>query len=325
MTTQTQKRAVSLMVVSLLMLVLFGGILYQQVDGTDLSNPRANFWRAVREGVPGFTKVSMPEHQVLILNSGENWRSIRNGLLMPYSQWLLFLAVAGVVLVYRFTGGDKLESPRSGIMIERYSYKERLLHWYTAVIFILMALTGLSLLLARLFIMPVFGHTLVSWGLQTAKVVHNFCGPLLLIGIFLELIRWFRLNIPKKVDLLWFKNMGGMIGHGPRPHSEKVNGGQKAWFWLVVVFGIIVGSTGVILDFPIWGQTRFTMQVSHVIHVVAAIPFVAASLGHIYMGSIGSEGVLEGMLKGSVDAVWAKQHSDLWYEEMTQQQGNREG
>lgn len=324
MPTQTQKRAVSLIVISILMLVLLGGILYQQSGSADLSNPRANFWRAVREGVPGFTKVSFPEHQILILNSAENWREIRNGLLMPYSQWLLALAVAAVLLFYRFVGGDKLEEPRSGILIDRYTFNERMLHWYTAAIFIVMAATGLSLLLGRLLVMPVFGHQLVSWCLQAAKVVHNYCGPLLLVGIVLEFIRWFRLNIPKKMDLLWFKNMGGMMGHGPRPHTGKVNGGQKAWFWLVVIFGIIVGSTGVILDFPIWGQTRLTMQVSHVIHVVAAVPFVAASLGHIYMASLGSEGVFEGMWKGSVDAVWAKQHSDLWYEEMMQREGNRE-
>jgi formate dehydrogenase subunit gamma len=43
--------------------------------------------------------------------------------------------------------------------------------------------------------------------------------------------------------------------------------------------------------------------------------FVSASFGHIYVGTIGVEGVFEGMWTGYVDAVWAQQHNDLWYEE----------
>jgi len=68
------------------------------------------------------------------------------------------------------------------------------------------------------------------------------------------------------------------------------------------------------LDFPIWGQTRFTMQLSHIIHVTVAVLFVTGSFGHIYVGTIGIEGVFEGMWTGSVDTVWAQQHADLWYQ-----------
>ena len=39
-----------------------------------------------------------------------------------------------------------------------------------------------------------------------------------------------------------------------------------------------------------------------------------AALVHIYIGSIGTEGALEGMVSGKVDASRARQHHDLWYE-----------
>ena len=87
-------------------------------------------------------------------------------------------------LFYLFVGQDKLEKPRSGVMIERYTFGERLLHWYTAVLFITMALTGLSILLGRVALIPIFGHAVVSGYLQAAKVLHNYCGPLLLVGHF---------------------------------------------------------------------------------------------------------------------------------------------
>jgi formate dehydrogenase subunit gamma len=56
------------------------------------------------------------------------------------------------------------------------------------------------------------------------------------------------------------------------------------------------------------------MQIAHVIHASVAMLFVAASFGHMYIGTIGAEGTFEGMWRGTVDAAWAKQHQDLWYE-----------
>ena len=43
---------------------------------------------------------------------------------------------------------------------------------------------------------------------------------------------------------------------------------------------------------------------------------IAVALGHMYIGSIGTEGVLEGMVSGEVDEGFAKQHHSLWYEEV---------
>jgi len=315
MGTQTGKRSIGVLAVAALLLCLFAGIYYWQAVGADVSNPRANFWRVVREGIAGFTKVTTAGHHILIVNSGENWREIRNGLIMRGSQWILALALIGMGLFYFFVGSDKLEKPRSSVKIERFTLGERVLHWYIAVIFIIMAITGLSLLLGRLALIPILGHPIVSGYLQTSKALHNYCGPLLLVGILLAFLIWVRYNIPKRMDLQWFKNMGGIIGHSSRPHAGKVNGGEKGWFWLVVIFGIGVGITGVLLDFPIWGQTRFTMQLSHVIHATVAVLFVTVSFGHIYTGTIGIEGVFEAMWAGSVDAVWAQQHADLWYQE----------
>jgi formate dehydrogenase subunit gamma len=317
MATQIRRRAAGFLASGVLFLSLLIGISYWQAIGADMSNPHANTWRAVRQGLSGFTTSASEGHNVLIQNGGENWRGIRNGVLIRFSQWVLGVQLLALGIFYGIVGKDKLEKPRSGVKISRYSLGERILHWATALLFIIMALTGLSILLARLALIPLLGHSAVAGYLQFAKALHNYFGPLLLIGILLEFLIWVRFNIPHMSDVYWFKNMGGMIGSGPRPHVGKVNGGEKVWFWIVFLCGIAVGVTGVTLDFPIWGQTRFAMQLSHVIHVVIATLFVAASFGHIYIGTIGAEGTFEGMWTGSVDAVWAEQHNDLWYEEKT--------
>jgi formate dehydrogenase subunit gamma len=43
---------------------------------------------------------------------------------------------------------------------------------------------------------------------------------------------------------------------------------------------------------------------------------IGIALGHIYLGSVGTEGVLDGMVSGEVDEGFAKQHHNLWYEEV---------
>jgi formate dehydrogenase subunit gamma len=325
MTTIRRKLPLRALVVAVLLLAAWGGIMYYEVVGADLSNPRGSFWRVVREGIPAYSSTPQQGHTKLIVNSAENWREIRNGLIARISPWIILLALAGMGIFYLYVGQEKMGRPRSGIKIERFTFGDRILHWYTALMFIIMAVTGLSLLLGRIILLPVFGHTAFSWYLQASKVMHNYCGPLLLIGVFGEIILWARFNIPKKIDLQWFKSMGGMIGHGAKPHVEKINGGEKAWFWAVFFFGGIVGVTGVLLDFPIWGQTRLAMQVSHVIHAVVGVLFITVSFGHIYMGTIGVEGAFEGMWTGFVDSVWAQEQHDLWYKEKMRETGKKPG
>jgi formate dehydrogenase subunit gamma len=57
------------------------------------------------------------------------------------------------------------------------------------------------------------------------------------------------------------------------------------------------------------------MQTAEVIHAGVAMLFIAAMMGHIYIGSIGMEGAFEAMGEGTVDLNWAKQHHSLWLEE----------
>ncbi|MHB8909785.1 MAG: formate dehydrogenase subunit gamma [Syntrophales bacterium] len=322
MTTQIRRRTVSVLTLGMLLLFLVSWMIYLQAGGAVITNPHANFWRAVREGVPGFTTVSDAAHRTLIRNGGENWRELRNGLIVRYSPWVFAVVLVIMGLLYLFAGRETLKKPPSGVMIKRYNLGERILHWYTAVVFIIMGLTGLSLLWGRAALIPIFGHPFVAGYLGATKLLHNYLGPLLVAGIFLEFVVWVRDGIPRRYDLAWFRNMGGLLGGEP-PHIGMINGGEKAWFWLVFLFGIGVGVTGTVLDFQMWGQTRFTMQLSHVIHATVAVLFVGASLGHIYMGTVGVEGAFGAMWTGYVDTVWAEQNHDLWYEEKMREQGKK--
>ncbi|WP_300464918.1 formate dehydrogenase subunit gamma [Desulfobacula sp.] len=314
-------RAILLMLmIAMATLMISGWILHEGVFASDTpqiktTNPRASFWRTVREGQAGVTTVQGRERTVLIQSGGENWRRVRNLFLARISPWLLG-GVFFVILFFFFVHGpDKLKDAPSGETLNRWSLPHRLLHWYTALLFILMALTGLSMLFGRAVLIPVLGHHGFSGYLGMAIKIHNYGGPFFVAGLLIEILAWFKPNIPEKIDFDWFKSLGGMIGKGPRPHAGRINGGSKAWFWFTVLAGLIVGTTGLLMDFPEFGLSRGMFQVVHIIHAVIAVIFMTGSLGHIYLGSIGAEGTFESMWSGKVSAQWAEQHNDLWYAE----------
>ena len=58
------------------------------------------------------------------------------------------------------------------------------------------------------------------------------------------------------------------------------------------------------------------MQYWHQVHAIAAVVWLVVFFGHAYIGTLGTEGALEGMTTGRVSVEWAKQHHDLWYDEV---------
>jgi len=55
------------------------------------------------------------------------------------------------------------------------------------------------------------------------------------------------------------------------------------------------------------------MQDANVWHVVAGLVWMTVAIGHIYIGTAGTEGAFQGMSTGYVSAEWAEQHHNLWF------------
>lgn len=251
----------------------------------------------------------------LINSSGETWRQFRN-------RWVSIgglIAIGGVLAVltifYLIVGQKKLDEPRSGRKILRWTAFERALHWTVAALFILLTLTGLLILFGKYLFPNVVSSSFWADMMTGTKLVHNYTGPLFGVTLIIMLAKWVKMNLPKKHDWEWFKQGGGMIGN-KHPSAGFTNAGEKAWFWLLVFAGLLVISSGLVLDFPNFEQSRDTMQWANIVHAVLSLLLIAASFGHIYIGTLGTEGAAEGMISGYVDESWAKQHHDLWYEEV---------
>jgi formate dehydrogenase subunit gamma len=281
-------------------------------------NPLSNYWRAVRKGDKGYTSESgLSTTDNLIQSRGEEWRQLRNG----YVTLGVTVVTGGVLLLIVFyhivKGPRRLEHPLSGRMLPRWSGGERLLHWYTATLFIVMAITGFSLLFGRAVLIPWLGLEGFSVYANVAKQVHNFAGPLFLVGVAIEVITWVRFNTFRSYDFTWLKTLGGMFGKDVHPPAGRSNGGEKVWFWFIATFGLLgVGISGLVLDFPNFGQSRETMQLANLIHGALAGLWLAIAFGHIYLATIGVPGSLRGMTRGKVSEEWMKEHHNLWYEHL---------
>ncbi|NMG42576.1 formate dehydrogenase subunit gamma [Aromatoleum toluvorans] len=276
----------------------------------------APVWREVRSGEAHFTTVRGPETGVLIQTEGQVWRQWRNGPITFYGGILLLVVPTAIGLFYAVKGAVKLHGAPTGRRMQRFSTFERVVHWGTAVTFVVLGITGVCILFGKHFIAPVFGTAVLGGLLTAGKAVHNYIGPLFGVFTLLMIVAFLRDNVWQAIDSVWIRKAGG-IASGEHVPSGRFNFGEKTWFWIGVTFlGLIVAGSGLVMDFPNFGQTRADMQLANIIHGVGAILLIALSLGHIYMGTIGVEGAYQSMKTGYVDEAWAKEHHEVWYDEV---------
>ena len=276
----------------------------------------APVWREVRSGAGAYASIPGREVNVLVQTEGQEWRARRNGFWSVISGWLLVGVLALLAAAYVFFGTLQLKHPETGRKIVRFTQIERWVHWTVAVTFSVLAISGLLILFGKNVVLPVIGYTLFSGLASLSKNLHNFLGPLFLVGIVVMFFTFVRNNFPHPWDLTWLLKLGGLIGKQEVP-SGKFNAGEKVWFWGgVLVLGITVSLSGLVLDFPNFDQTRATMQTANIVHLIATSLFMAAGLGHIYLGTLGMAGAYKAMKTGVVDEEWAKEHHEYWYDDV---------
>jgi formate dehydrogenase subunit gamma len=203
----------------------------------------------------------------------------------------------------------------SGKKIQRFSVFERTTHWFTVSLFWLLALTGLILLYGRFVLIPLLGPEGFGLTASACKEAHNLFGPMFLVALLMIFVTFVKDNIYARGDMTWLLKGGGMIGNA-EVSAGRFNAGEKIWFWIAILGGLVLSVSGLVLDFAVFGQGREVMEISHVLHGIAAIAVISVSFGHIYLGTAGVEGTLGSMTNGYVDEAWAASHHDRWYAEV---------
>jgi len=289
----------------------------------------APMWRQVGEGITGTSSLPNPEAGNLIqpfvqypgarlTNAGEAWRQVRNQWIIPYGGSLFLIVLGAIALFYWRKGAIPLHGAPTGKTIERFTVFERSAHWANAIAFSILAISGLVMVFGKFFLQPVMGGTLFGWLTYVLKNLHNFAGPLFAISLVIVIFTFVRDNLPRKEDFTWLVKGGGLLSDH-EVASHRFNAGEKVVFWAgVFVLGIVVVLSGLTMDklLPGINYDRSTMQISHMIHAVSTLLMMVMFLGHIYMGTLGMHGAFDAMKTGQVDETWAREHHELWYQDI---------
>ena len=193
----------------------------------------------------------------------------------------------------------------------RHPVYTRFLHWSVAIFFILSLLTGFAIYSPWLFhwIAPLFG------GGPRTRLLHPWFGLLFSVFFFFQFLNWFAPMAWTAADRRWTKRMRLYVTNQQGVEPEDVgffNGGQKLYFWAIVVSAILFLITGLFLWFDhVVG--RWVVAVSYVIHDLASLLMLAGFIIHIYEGTAHQPGTFRSMIDGTVTESWARTHHPAWY------------
>ncbi|WP_090361315.1 formate dehydrogenase subunit gamma [Ferrimonas sediminum] len=278
-------------------------------------------WQAMKEGATGYTTSQSEFHNQPINVYDERIIPLRNVLMAPGLMAALFGMIAIFVLFIMVNGISKLHGGFSGKMVHRWSKRDVAIHWLGAIPCILLILTGLMLIAGKFFVEPILGQAAFASMMAVAKPVHDYMAFPFMAGWLLMTLLWAKNQIPAKYDIAWFMVVGGYINFGPfkgkHPDAGFANAGEKLWFWAFALFGLVISISGVVLMFPQYVEPSRTLSLLAIIaHGLSAIVLCAFSIVHIFMATVMSEGGMDCMVSGYCDENWAKQHHNLWFDEI---------
>lgn len=201
-------------------------------------------------------------------------------------------------------------------LIEITSGFERVVHWFYAISFILLFITGFGLMFHSFsFISAIFG------GYEWMKLFHNYSGLVFGVSTFLALIVWFKdAAVFTNNDIAWLKKGGGYFWKVEDvPEPGRFNAGQKLYFILKIILGIIMFLTGLMMWFPITlGLTRGLVLLCYPLHVFGVVILAGVVVVHIFLGTA-SPGTIQAMLTGKVTRAWARLQHGAWLKDYERQ------
>jgi formate dehydrogenase subunit gamma len=196
--------------------------------------------------------------------------------------------------------------------LPRFDAAERTLHWVNAALLLTVMSTA-----AVLYVGPL---SAAVGRRDLVRQIHVWCGIALPVPILVTLAgRWgkaFRADISRfnrwnKDDRRWFRT----LGRDPYVQLGKFNPGQKLNATFVAAAIVVMVATGSVMNwfhyFPVDWRTGATF-----VHDWIAVILFVVVVGHIGF-ALSDPDSLGGMLRGTVDARWARDHHPRWYQEQT--------
>ena len=205
--------------------------------------------------------------------------------------------------------------------IEKYRKPTRILHWVHLVSFCVLFLTGLILFIPQLGFLAQD-----SW----TRVIHRIGAVVFIVAPLIYIpLNWEATKKGIKDAFTWGASDIGWLKAAPAyyftgdekgmPPQGHMNTGQKLWWFIVIVFGVIFVITGLILWFFKTIAPAALLQWMVFLHDIAFIVSGAMLFVHIYLGVIHPlmTESWKAITKGTLSADYARKHHAKWYDEVT--------
>lgn len=204
--------------------------------------------------------------------------------------------------------------------LERYTFKERVMHWTTGLTYLYCLGTGLAFYTPHLYWLAY-----MLGGAPTSRFWHPIVGIVFVIGTFWMNSMWRRDMAITEVDRRWLDHTQAYITNDEEhtPLSDRFNGGQKLFYWLMVYGALLLLLSGMFLWFPeyIPRQSAWVRGVMILLHEIAALATIGGFIIHVYMGVFMVPGSMTAVTTGWVSRAWARTHHRLWYLRITGSKG----
>jgi formate dehydrogenase subunit gamma len=199
--------------------------------------------------------------------------------------------------------------------VQRYDPAERGNHWFTVILFLLLAASGLA------FFHPAFWFlTSLLGGGTWARILHPFLGVVMFLSFGAMALRYWGENRIDDNDRKWMQRLGDFVNNRDTdmPEIGKYNAGQKYAFWTFVISMVLLLLSGIVLWRPYFADMFpiTLIRIAGTLHALFAFTMIVAVIAHAY-AAWWVKGSLRAMTRGYVSHNWAKHHHPLWYRKMT--------
>lgn len=217
------------------------------------------------------------------------------------------------------------------------------LHWFNAVVWLLLTVSGLGIIRGEVALMPE-GYANAVQGLVGGQfnliTGHSLLG-LLWVGVFIlfTLFNWKEVVFPFLKKILsvtpravladatqMVVDIGGLFGLFKSvrlPPAGRYNGAQRLLGTLILLSSVVIALSGMamfvlFLFTPVFVDAAL-FQWSLVAHgLFVGLVFIGL-VAHIYYSVVEEPEVLESMQSGYLEEDYIRHHSPAWYEELRQQ------
>ncbi len=252
---------------------------YEETKGHNLSNPRADFWRQVRDGMPGRVNIPDKEKGILIQQGGNDWLNTRSNVVANYGRQIIAVGLLLTLVFLFFSGHIRILSRPVGWAIDKLVPFQKIAHWVAALCFVLLGATGLNILYGKQVLAPMMGRVIFSEFSFVAKAIHNQASWLFMASIALVLVLRAREYLPGFVRQ--------RVSRKSAMQWAQTGISEKVLFWFAVAGTLIVAYSGATLLIPNEGNEVRQMQLFQLMHSFSALTLTGLIVGNVYLIAVG--------------------------------------